>query len=91
MIKKFRETDINNDGFINYQEFRTMVYSLLRNYTNEDEIHRLFRIIDKDGNGEITVEGIFIFSLIMIQFFAKNNRIKIRFLKIFYPFFWPIV
>ena len=48
---------MNNDGFINFEEFRAMVYSLLRNYTDDDEITRLFRIIDKDGNGEITVEG----------------------------------
>ena len=54
--KKFKTVDIDKDGFIEFDEFKHMMINLFHTKTDDEEIVRLFGIMDKDKNGKITLE-----------------------------------
>ena len=56
MEKKFNTVDIDKDGFIVFDEFKHMMINLFHSKTDDDEIMRLFRLMDTDNNGKITLE-----------------------------------
>lgn len=66
MEKKFNSTDVNHDGYINYDEFSQMMLDLFHGKMADEEIQRLFKLMDKDKNQKITLAGI-----ILASFFIK--------------------
>jgi Ca2+-binding EF-hand superfamily protein len=42
--------------FVQFDEFKLLMQNIFGNKTDYDETKRLFRIMDKDKNGKITLE-----------------------------------
>jgi Ca2+-binding EF-hand superfamily protein len=55
--RKFKATDLDNSGYLSYDEFETLIQQIFKNKMESEEIRRLFRIMDKDSSGQITMEG----------------------------------
>jgi Ca2+-binding EF-hand superfamily protein len=55
VIKKFHEADTNGDGKLDIEEVRVLCASLGRNL-NRYELETAFFILDKDGNGDVSLE-----------------------------------
>ena len=57
--RKFKATDLDNNGYLTYNEFEVLIQQIFKNKMENDEIRRLFRIMDKDSSGLITMEGFY--------------------------------
>jgi len=49
------EDDINNDGQINYEDYIALMNKRNKEVESEEEIINAFKILDKDGQGVISV------------------------------------
>ena len=68
----FHVYDINNDGVIDFREFM-MVYYLLSEGAPEDVFSGVFRMFDKDGNGDISMVEVTHLVTIIFKFLKKEN------------------
>ena len=48
--------DMNNDGQVEWDEFMTAATNRYRLIMDEDNLRTAFDILDKDGNGQITLD-----------------------------------
>jgi Ca2+-binding EF-hand superfamily protein len=53
--KKFKASDINKNGTIDFEEFKQMILNLFSMKIESDEIKRMFRLMDTDNDGQITL------------------------------------
>ncbi|KAK0610155.1 hypothetical protein B0T17DRAFT_546014, partial [Bombardia bombarda] len=50
------EIDINNDGVINFEEFKSLMSTTVKETDTEQELLNAFRVFDQDGSGTISTE-----------------------------------
>lgn len=60
---RFAEADIDCDGKLDYAEFLSMHPAIIREGHTEDEIRAWFEAADADGNGTISINEWFVYSL----------------------------
>ncbi len=68
----FHVYDINNDGVIDFREFM-MVYYLMSEGAPEDVFSGVFRMFDRDGNGDISMVEVTHLVTIIFTFLKKEN------------------
>lgn len=78
MTQNFKNFDLDNDGFLTFDEFKNAILSQAKEL-NEEEIKQIFELVDKDKNDKIDYKG----NIILFFSFKENLSNFVIFFRIY--------
>ena len=72
LLYAFKKFDLNGTGYISVKELKQVLSNIGQNFS-DSQIASMIASVDKDKDGQLNFEGLFLSAIFLIRFYKKFN------------------